>query len=69
MAMKLMPPAQVEGGAPGTEARLSDDDARREAPATRSADIRGRNQVLVRCSRPAQKDRADFVTEWDPRLG
>ena len=69
MAMKLLPPAQVEGGAPGTEARLSDDDARGSAPATRSADIRGRNQVPVPCSRPDQKDHADFVTEWDPRLG
>jgi hypothetical protein len=68
MAMKLLP-RQVEGGAPGTEAWLSDDDARGLAPATRSADIRGRNQVPVRCSRADQKDHADFVTEWDPRLG
>jgi hypothetical protein len=69
MAMKLLRPAQVEGGAPGTEARLSDDEARGLAPAARSGDIRGRNQVRVRSSRRDLKDDADFVTEWDPRLG
>lgn len=69
MAVKLLRPAQVEGGALGTEARSSDDDVPGWAPATRSADIRGRNQVPVWCSRPDQKDHSDFVTEWDPRLG
>jgi hypothetical protein len=65
MAMRLLRPAQVKGGALGTEARLSEAEARGLA-AARSADSRGRNQF--QCSLLDPDEHADFVTEWDPRL-
>ena len=68
MAMKLLRPAQAEGGAPRTEARVSDDEARGLA-APQPRDTQGTNRIPVLCRRRRPVDHGDFVTEWDPRLG
>jgi len=66
MAIKLLRPTQVDGGAArGTEARLSDDRARALAPPTESA-----REPDSRAVQPLDHlDHADFVSGWDPRLG
>jgi hypothetical protein len=68
MAMKLLRPAQVEGGALRTEAGSSDDEAF-GLKAPRPRDIQATNRLPVSCSRPDPEEHAGFVTEWDSRLG
>lgn len=54
--------------AQGRTVRSRDDEAPGTAPTTRSGDISGRSGIPAQPIGPDPDDRAEYVSEWDPRL-